>query len=84
MMGRHKKVMFKVCYKEMRSDVKTRHMKEHSKKNENNPVINIPVTNNIYNTVPVVSTQRSEEENENKEREFRNKLGLSCAKLSSS
>ena len=30
MMGRHKKVMCKVCYREMRSDVLARHMKQHS------------------------------------------------------
>ena len=46
MMGRHKKVMCKVCYREMRSDVLDRHMKQHLKKNESNPVTNIYVTNN--------------------------------------
>ena len=48
-------------------------MKQHSKINENNPVINIPVTNNIYNTEPVAPTQRREEENEIKEEGFRKK-----------
>ena len=42
-MGRHKKVMLKVCYREMRSDVLARHMKQHSKRNETNPVTNIYV-----------------------------------------
>ena len=49
-------------------------MKQHSKINENKPVINIPVTNNIYNTAPVVSTQTSEEENEINEKGFRKKM----------
>ena len=37
----NKKVLFKTCYKEMRSDNLARHMKQHFKKNENNPVTNI-------------------------------------------
>ena len=49
-------------------------MKQHSKINENKPVINIPVTNNIYNTAPVVSTQTSEEKNEINEQGFRKKM----------
>ena len=49
-------------YKEMRSDTLTRHMKQHSKKNENNPVTNISVTHN-YNSRPDISTQISKEEN---------------------
>ena len=32
----------------MRSDVLTRHMKQHEKRNEDEPVTNISVTNNIY------------------------------------
>ena len=47
-MGKHQQVICKVCYKEMRSDVLTRHMKQHEKRNEDNPVTNISVTNNIY------------------------------------
>ena len=70
----NKKVLCKVCYREMRSDHLTRHMKQHFKRNENNPVINIPVTNNIYNTTPGVSTQISEEQNEIKDDEFRKAL----------
>ena len=70
----NKKVLCKTCYKEMRSDNLTRHMKQHSKKNKNNPVINIPVTNNIYNAAPVAPTQRSEKENEIKEEGFRKKM----------
>merc|ERR1711873_185914 len=65
-MGRHKKVMCKVCYREMRSDVLDRHMKQNLKKNESNPVTNISVTNN-YNTISGVSTERKDEENENKD-----------------
>ena len=41
-------------------------MKQHSKKNESNPVTNIYVTNN-YNTTPGVSTERKYEENEIKD-----------------
>ena len=40
-MGNHQQVICKVCYKEMRSDVLTRHMKQHEKRH-------ISVTNNIY------------------------------------
>ena len=50
-MGRHKKVMCNVCYKEMRSDVKTRHMKQHSKRNESNSTTNIFVTNRAYDLI---------------------------------
>ena len=38
--------MCKVCYKEMRSDVLTRHLKQHEKTNEDSPVTS--VTNNLY------------------------------------
>ena len=69
----NKKVSCKVCYREMRSDNITRHMKQHSKKNESNPVTNIYVTNN-YNTTPGVSTERKYEENENEDEEFRKNL----------
>ena len=72
-MGRHKKVMCKVCYREMRSDVLDRHMKQHLKKNESNPVTNISVTNN-YNTISGVSTERKDEENENKDEELKKYL----------
>ena len=37
----NKKVLCKTCYKEMRRDKLARHMKQHFKKNENNPVTNI-------------------------------------------
>ena len=40
-MRRNKKVMCNVCYREMRSDVLKRHMKQHSKKNESVPATNI-------------------------------------------
>ena len=52
--------MCKVCYREMRSDVLARHMDQHLKKNESNPVTNISVTNN-YNTTSGVSTDREDE-----------------------
>ena len=48
----NKKVMCNVCYKEMRSDVLKRHMKQHSKRNESVSATNILVTNNP----PTVST----------------------------
>ena len=62
----NKKVLCKVCYREMRSDNLTRHMKQHSKRNEGNPVTSISVTNN-YNSTSGVSTQRKYEENEIKD-----------------
>ena len=40
-------------------------MKQHSKRNESNPLTNISVTNNVYKST--VSTQRSEEEDEIKD-----------------
>ena len=61
----NKKVSCKVCYREMRSDHLTRHMKQHSKRDESNPLTNISVTNNVYKST--ASTQRSEEENQIKD-----------------
>ena len=52
--------MCKVCYREMRSDVLARHMKQHSKRNESNPVTNISVTKN-YNTTSSVLADREDE-----------------------
>ena len=69
----NKKVMCNVCYKEMRSDVLTRHMKQHSKKEELNSTTNISVTNN-YNTEPGVCTKRKDEENENNDEELKKYL----------
>jgi len=69
----NKKVMCKVCYREMRSDVLTRHMKQHSKKEEPNSTTNISVTNN-YNTEPGVCTKRKDEENENNDEELKKYL----------
>ena len=40
-------------------------MKQHSKRNESNPLTNISETNNVYKST--VSTQRSEEENQIKD-----------------
>ena len=57
----------------MRSDVLARHMKQHIKKNEVKPVTNISVTNN-YNTISGVSTERKDEENENKDEELKKYL----------
>ena len=51
-MVRNKQVVCPVCYREMRSDVLKRHMKQHSKRNESVPATNILVTNNP----PTVST----------------------------
>ena len=65
--------MCKVCYREMRSDVLARHMKQHSMRNESSPVTNISVTNN-YNTISGVSTERKDEENENKDEELKKYL----------
>ena len=62
MMGRHKKVMCKVCYREMRSDVLARHMKQHSKRNESNPVTNISVTKNYTTTSSVLADREDEVE----------------------
>ena len=59
-MGKHKKIMCKVCYKEMRSDHLTRHLKQHSEKDTNNPDTNIYATNN-YNTTSGVLADREDE-----------------------
>ena len=72
-MGRHKKVMCKVCYKEMRSDVKTRHMEQHSKREESNFTTNTYKTNN-NNTTSGVSTKRKDKENEMKDEELKKHL----------
>merc|ERR1711894_484375 len=66
-MGKNNQVVCKVCYKSMRSNNLTRHMKQHSKRKESNPLTNIYETNNVYNTKSTDSTQRSEEENEIKD-----------------
>ena len=65
--------MCNVCYREMRSDVLKRHMKQHSKRNESVPPTNISVTSN-YNTTSGVSTERKDEENENKDEELKKYL----------
>ena len=69
----NKKVLCKVCYREMRSDNLTRHMKQHSKRNEGNPVTSISVTNN-YNTTPGVSTQIGKEDSEINKQKLRKHL----------
>merc|ERR1712024_274364 len=48
-------------------------MKQHSMRNESSPVTNISVTNN-YNTTSGVSTERKDEENENKDEELKKYL----------
>ena len=70
----NKKVLCKVCYREMRSDHLKRHMKQHSKRNESAPATNILVTNNIYNTTPGVSTIRREEESNIKDEKLKEYL----------
>ena len=57
----------------MRSDVKTRHMEQHSKKEEPDSSANTYKTNN-NNTTSGVSTKRKDEENEMKDEEFRKAL----------
>ena len=57
----------------MRSDNITRHMKQHSKRNEGNPVTNISLTNN-YNTTPGVSTQIGKEDSEINKQKLRKHL----------
>ena len=61
----NRKVLCKLCYREMRSDNLTRHMKQHSKRNESTPV-----TNN-YNTTHGVSTERKDAENKIKDEELK-------------
>ena len=58
----NKKVSCKVCYREMRSDVLARHMKQHSKRNESNPVTNISVTKNYTTTSSVLAAREDEVE----------------------
>ena len=73
-MVRNKQVVCPVCYREMRSDVLKRHMKQHSKRNESVPATNILVTNNP----PTVSTsdlrKRLNEESESNTEELRKQL----------
>ena len=57
----------------MRSYVKTRHMEQHSKREEPNSATNTYKTNN-YNTTPGVSTERKDEENEIKDEELKKYL----------
>ena len=70
MMWKHKKVTCEVCYKEMRSDVKTRHMEQHSKGEDPNSATNTYIKN-IFNTTPGVSKERKDEENEIKDEELK-------------
>ena len=63
--------MCKVCYKEMRSDVLTRHMKQHEKRNEDNPLTSL--SNNIY-TPAHDSKKKIVEEYEINDEELRDHL----------
>ena len=75
-MVRNKQVVCPVCYREMRSDVLKRHMKQHSKRNESVSATNILVTNNP----PTVSTsdlrKRLNEESESNTEELRKQLTM--------
>ena len=75
-MVRNKQLVCPVCYREMRSDVLKRHMKQHSKRNESVPATNILVTNNP----PTVSTsdlrKRLNEESESNTEELRKQLTM--------
>ena len=57
----------------MRSDVKTRHMEQHSKREEPNSATNTYKTNS-YNITPGVSTERKDKENEIKDEELKKYL----------
>ena len=57
----------------MRSDVKTRHMEQHSKREESNSTTNTYKTNN-NNTTSGVSTKRKDKENEMKDEELKKHL----------
>ena len=54
----------------MRSDVKTRHMEQHSKGEDPNSATNT-YRKNIFNTTPGVSKERKDEENEIKDEELK-------------
>merc|ERR1712115_726186 len=65
--------MCNVCYKEMRSDYLTGHMKQHSKKEELDSSANTYKTSN-NNTTSGVSTKRKDKENEMKDEELKKHL----------
>ena len=70
----NKKVMCNVCYREMRSDVLKRHMKQHSKRNESVPATNILVTNNPSTVSTSDPRKRLNEESESNTEELRKQL----------
>ena len=75
-MVRNKQVVCPVCYREMRSDVLKRHMKQHSKRNESVPATNILVTNNPSTVSTSDPRKRLNEESESNTEELRKQLIL--------
>ena len=73
-MVRNKQVVCPVCYREMRSDVLKRHMKQHSKRNESVPATNILVTNNPSTVSTSDPRKRLNEESESNTEELRKQL----------
>ena len=74
-MGKNKQVMCKVCYRVMRSDVLTRHMKQHEKRNESTPFTITYAANNVYNSIlPIDSTRKIEIKSEINVEELRKHL----------
>ena len=73
-MVRNKQVVCPVCYREMRSDVLKRHMKQHSKRNESVSATNILVTNNPSTVSTSDPRKRLNEESESNTEELRKQL----------
>ena len=73
-MVRNKQVVCPVCYREMRSDVLKRHMKQHSKRNESVPATNILVTNDPSTVSTSDPRKRLNEESESNTEELRKQL----------
>ena len=75
-MVRNKQVVCPVCYREMRSDVLKRHMKQHSKRNESVSATNILVTNNPSTVSTSDPRKRLNEESESNTEELRKQLTM--------
>ena len=75
-MVRNKQVVCPVCYREMRSDVLKRHMKQHSMRNESVPATNILVTNNPSTVSTSDPRKRLNEESESNTEELRKQLTM--------
>ena len=75
-MVRNKQVVCPVCYREMRSDVLKRHMKQHSKRNESVSATNILVTNNPSTVSTSDLRKRLNEESESNTEELRKQLTM--------